>query len=41
LHCDSALITAAGLPAPQGEPVVHWSPGIEVRIGTPQRMTRR
>lgn len=38
LHCDSDLIAAGGLPAPSGEPLVHWSPGVEVRIGTPQRM---
>jgi uncharacterized protein YqjF (DUF2071 family) len=36
LHCDSGLIAAAGLPAPTGEPLVHFSPGVEVRIGTPQ-----
>ena len=39
LHCDSDLIVAAGLPAPTDDPVVHWSPGVEVRIGTPQRMS--
>ena len=27
------LLTAAGLPAPQGAPVVHWSPGVRTRIG--------
>jgi uncharacterized protein YqjF (DUF2071 family) len=30
---DSNLVTAAGLPAPAGEPVVHWSPGVRTRIG--------
>src|SRR5215218_4679390 len=29
---DSALITAGGLPAPEGEPVAHWSPGVRTRI---------
>ena len=29
------LLTAAGLPGPTGEPVVHWSPGVPVRIGRP------
>jgi uncharacterized protein YqjF (DUF2071 family) len=24
---DGNLIEAAGLPVPEGEPVVHWSPG--------------
>ena len=38
LHCDSDLIAAAGLPTPTGEPLAHWSPGVEVRIGTPRRV---
>jgi uncharacterized protein YqjF (DUF2071 family) len=29
------LIPAAGLPDPAGEPVVHWSGGVSVRIGRP------
>ena len=29
---DSSLVTAAGLPEPKGEPVVHWSPGVRTRI---------
>jgi uncharacterized protein YqjF (DUF2071 family) len=29
---DSALITAGGLPAPEGEPVAHWSPVVRTRI---------
>jgi len=28
----SGLLTAAGLPEPEGEPVVHWSPGVRTRI---------
>ena len=32
LELDDALVTAAGLPAPVGDPIVHWSPGVEVRI---------
>lgn len=35
LELDDSLMEAAGLPAPTGEPVVHWSPGTEVRIGFP------
>lgn len=31
------LVTAAGLPSPQGDPLVHWSPGVTVRIGRPER----
>jgi uncharacterized protein YqjF (DUF2071 family) len=34
-HLDDHLITAAGLPEPAGEPLVHWSPSVEVRIGWP------
>jgi uncharacterized protein YqjF (DUF2071 family) len=35
LACDASLVSACGLPAPTGEPVVLWSPGVEVRIGRP------
>jgi uncharacterized protein YqjF (DUF2071 family) len=34
---DDRLLTAAGLPAPHGEPLVHYSPGVDVRIGRPER----
>jgi uncharacterized protein len=37
LTADDSLMTAAGLPAPRGEPLVHYSPGVNVRIGRPQR----
>ncbi len=30
------LVTAAGLPAPTGTPLAHFSPGVAVRIGRPQ-----
>jgi uncharacterized protein len=30
---EGDLVTAAGLPAPEGSPVVHWSPGVRTRIG--------
>jgi uncharacterized protein len=33
---DESLLRAAGLPAPTGEAVVLWSPGVEVRIGRPE-----
>jgi uncharacterized protein YqjF (DUF2071 family) len=33
---DDALVTAAGLAAPQGTPLVHYSPGVDVRIGRPE-----
>jgi uncharacterized protein YqjF (DUF2071 family) len=29
---DTDLVAAAGLPRPEGEPVVHWSPGVRTRI---------
>jgi uncharacterized protein len=32
------LITAARLPEPQGAPLVHYSPGVDVTIGRPERM---
>lgn len=38
LHLDDELITAAGLPAPEGEPLLHHSPGVEVRIGARHRL---
>jgi uncharacterized protein len=34
---DDRLIAAAGLPAPHGEPLVHYSPGVDVRIGRPEK----
>jgi uncharacterized protein len=37
---DSDLVAAAGLPAPAGEPVVHWSPGVRSRIGGPRPLGR-
>ncbi len=37
LTVDDSLITAAGLPVPRGEPLVHYSPGVNVRIGRPER----
>ncbi|MCM3925081.1 DUF2071 domain-containing protein, partial [Frankia sp. AiPs1] len=33
LDVDDHLLTAAGLPRPAGEPLVHYSPGVDVRIG--------
>ncbi len=30
------LITAGGLPPPEGEPLAHYSPGVDVRIGWPE-----
>ena len=36
LTADDSLISAAGLPPPHGEPLLHYSPGVDVRIGRPQ-----
>jgi uncharacterized protein len=35
---DDGLVAAAGLPQPLGEPLVHYSPGVDVRIGRPHRL---
>jgi uncharacterized protein YqjF (DUF2071 family) len=32
---DESLLTAAGLPAPSGDPLVHFSPGVAVNTGWP------
>jgi uncharacterized protein YqjF (DUF2071 family) len=37
LRLDDELIAAAGLPTPEGQPLVHYSPAVEVRIGRPGR----
>ena len=34
---DDQLVAAAGLPAPSGAPLVHYSPGVDVTIGRPER----
>ena len=36
-ECHDELVQAAGLPKNEDPPVVHFSPGVEVRIGRPQR----
>jgi hypothetical protein len=33
---DDELVTAAGYPAPFGQPLVHYSTGVDVRIGLPR-----
>jgi uncharacterized protein YqjF (DUF2071 family) len=38
---DESLMTAAGLPHPEGEPIALWSPGVNVRIGRPRRLRDR
>ena len=38
ISLEDTLIMAAGIPAPQGEPHVMFSPGVSVRIGLPTRV---
>jgi hypothetical protein len=33
---DDQFVEAAGLPAPEGQPLVHYSPGVDVRVGRPE-----
>ena len=35
---DDELVAAAGYPHPAGDPLVHYSPGVDVRIGLPHRI---
>jgi uncharacterized protein len=35
-RCDETLLWAAGLAAPDGDPLALWSPGVEVRIARPR-----
>jgi uncharacterized protein YqjF (DUF2071 family) len=37
-RCDDTLVIAAGLPQPVGEPLAHYSRGVEVRISRPRRV---
>ena len=37
---DTNLVTAAGLPEPAGEPLVHWSPGVRTRISALRPLRR-
>lgn len=34
---DDSLVESGGLPAPSGAPLVHYSPGVDVVIGRPER----
>jgi uncharacterized protein YqjF (DUF2071 family) len=37
LEVSDGLLEAAGLPAPVGPPLAHYSPGVQVKIGRPER----
>lgn len=41
LLVEDGLIAAAGLPPPEGEPLAHYSPGVNVLIGRPERYAAR
>jgi uncharacterized protein len=41
VRVEDQLVTAAGLPRPDQEPLVHHSPTVEVRIGWPSRVRSR
>jgi uncharacterized protein YqjF (DUF2071 family) len=38
---DQTLLTACGLPPAEGDPIVHYSPGVHVRFGPPKSVARR
>ncbi len=40
LRLEEDLVRAAGLPAPAGAPLVHYSDGVDVRIGRPRLVGR-
>lgn len=37
VELDESLVRAGGLPDPAGDPLLHCSPGVQVRIGAPHR----
>jgi uncharacterized protein YqjF (DUF2071 family) len=39
LTARDSLVVAAGLPAPVGDPVAHYSDGVRVRLGWPKRVS--
>ena len=41
VRADQNVLEAAGLPEPTGVPIVHYSDGVDVRLGRPERLTRR
>jgi uncharacterized protein YqjF (DUF2071 family) len=41
VECREDLLATAGLPAPEGAPIAHYSDGVDVRIGAPRPARRR
>jgi len=37
-QCDDTLVTTVGLPRPVGDPLAHYSRGVQVRISIPRRV---
>lgn len=40
LRLEQNLLQCAGLPAPRGEPIAHYSPGVDARVSRPQGVGR-
>src|SRR5947199_182823 len=40
ISVDQTLTQAAGLPRPEGPPLVHYSPGVHVRVARPKLVCR-
>ena len=40
-RCRENLVAATGLPAPSGDPLVHFAPAVEVRVGWPRSVNDR
>jgi uncharacterized protein YqjF (DUF2071 family) len=38
VNLEQTLTDTAGLPRPEGAPLVHFSPGVEVRAGRPRSL---
>lgn len=38
VELEEELLAAAGLPAPEAEPLVHFSPGVDARLSRPRRV---
>ncbi len=36
LHLEETMVQAAGLPAPTGDPLVHYADRVDVRVGAPE-----
>ncbi len=41
LHLDETLLASGGLPRPSGEPLVHYSDGVDARLGPPRLVGHR